>query len=102
MSGYQANAGELMASATTIQGVAGDIEEYKSKVTSSAVTAKDFGREHSAGGSRYLAGLPKIAEAITAHATAVRGLADKLRESANGYDWSDQGNADSFNNTGNK
>lgn len=100
MSGYQANAGEMMSSATTIQGLAKDVEEYKNKVASSAVGAADFGREHSAAGSRYLAALPKIGEGVAAHAAALRSLGDKLRESANGYDWSDQGNAQSIDSVG--
>ncbi|MEO6085214.1 MAG: type VII secretion target [Umezawaea sp.] len=102
MAGFQANAGELMSSATTIQGVASDVEEYKAKVTASAVGANDFGRAHTAGGSRYLAGLPKIAEAIAAHSAALKGLSDKLRASANGYDWADAGNAQNLANTGGK
>jgi hypothetical protein len=102
MAGFQANAGELMSSATTIQGVASDVEEYKAKVTASAVGAQDFGRAHTAGGSRYLAGLPKIAEAIAAHSAALKGLSDKLRASANGYDWADTGNAQNLANTGGK
>jgi hypothetical protein len=102
MAGYQANAGEMMSSATTIQGVASDVEEYKGKVTASAVTAANFGRAHNAGGSRYLAGLPKIVEAIAAHSAALKGLSDKLRNSANGYDWSDTGNAQNLANTGGK
>jgi uncharacterized protein YukE len=100
MAGFQANAGEMMSSATTIQGVASDVEEYKAKVTASAVGAGDFGRAHQAGGSRYLAGLPKIAEAVGAHSTALKGLSDKLRNSANGYDWSDTANAQNLANTG--
>ncbi|HEX6345444.1 type VII secretion target [Umezawaea sp.] len=102
MAGFQANAGEMMSSATTIQGVASDVEEYKAKVTASAVGPSDFGRAHTAGGSRYLAGLPKVAEAVAAHSAALKGLADKLRNSANGYDWSDTANAQNLANTGGK
>ncbi|MET1071800.1 MAG: type VII secretion target [Umezawaea sp.] len=102
MAGYQANAGEMMSSATTIQGVASDVEEYKAKVAASAVSAADFGRAHTAGGSRYLAGLPKIAEAVGAHSAALKGLSDKLRNSANGYDWTDTANAQNLANTGGK
>ena len=79
-----------------------ELEEYKAKVTASAVGAQDFGRAHTAGGSRYLAGLPKIAEAIGAHSAALKGLSDKLRNSANGYDWSDTANAQNLANTGGK
>jgi hypothetical protein len=89
MSGFQANTGEMMASATAVQGIASDIDELKATVTNSAVIAKDFGRAHEPGGTRYLAGLTKVAEITTAHATAMRGLSDKLRASATGYDWSD-------------
>ncbi|WP_199441787.1 type VII secretion target [Umezawaea beigongshangensis] len=89
MSGFQANTGEMMASATAVQGIASDIDEFKTTVTTSAVSARDFGRAHEQGGSRYVAGLTKIAEITTAHATAMRGLSDKLRASATGYDWSD-------------
>ncbi|MFD5830029.1 type VII secretion target [Lentzea sp. NPDC060358] len=93
MSGFQANAGEMMSSATTIQGIATEIENYKAKITASAVSEGDFGRAHTAGGAKYKAGLPKLAEAIGAYSAAMKGLSDKLRESANGYEWTDEANA---------
>lgn len=100
MSGYQSNAGEMMSSATTIQGIATEIENYKAKITASAVTEKDFGREHTAGGAKYKSGLPKIAEAIGAYSAAMKSLSDKLRESANGYEWSEEANAVKMNKQG--
>ena len=100
MSGYQAIAGEMMSSATTIQGIATEIENYKAKISASAVTEKDFGREHTAGGTKYKAGLPKIAEAIGAYSAAMKGLSDKLRESANGYAWQEEANAAKMNKQG--
>jgi uncharacterized protein YukE len=100
MSGFQANAGEMMSSATTIQGIATEIENYKAKITATNVGPKDFGRAHETAGAKYVAGLPKLGEAIAAYSAAMKGLSDKLRESANGYAWTEEANAAKVNKQG--
>ncbi|GGM51467.1 hypothetical protein GCM10012275_22960 [Longimycelium tulufanense] len=92
MGGYGTNTGEMVATASTIKGLAQTVRDLKNKVSSTAVTAQNFGRAHIGPGGQYPPALQKIATMIEQHAAAMDDFAGRLEGSRGGYEFAESSN----------
>lgn len=90
MSGFDANAGELVAAANSIRSSADPVrDEHSKKVADLGLGQGDFGRAHGQHFSGFQEAMTKLSKCVASMADAMDDYAKKLEDTGKGYDWSD-------------
>lgn len=90
MTGFGANAGELVSAAGSIRGGADPLrDDHSKKIADLGLAQADFGKVHGGNFSGYQDAMRKISQCVASMADAMDDFAKKLEETSSGYDWSD-------------
>lgn len=101
MTGFDANAGELVAAATSIRSAADPVrDEHSKKIADLGLGQGDFGRVHGQNFSGFQEGMTKLSKCVASMADAMDDFAEKLEQTGTGYDWSDADAASTVSKSG--
>ena len=101
MSGFGANAGELVSAANSIRGGADPLrDDHSKKIADLGLAQGDFGKVHGANFSGYQEAMQKISKCVNSMADAMDDFAQKLEDTSSGYDWSDAEAAETVQKSG--
>lgn len=90
MTGFGANAGELVSAAGSIRGAADPIrDDYSKKISDLEMNGSDFGKAHQNFFSGYHSAMDKLAKCATSMADAMDDFAKRIEDASKSYGSSD-------------